>query len=180
MTFPSVIVTRVKFWKSYCNKGRVGPTIRPERPAEGPVKVADVMGYRKEVFSITEETSVHQAAQYLREKQVRSVGVTNASGKLTGVISHSDVSDKVAAENKCPAWMKASDIMTRELITVTPEMTLEDCLRLMEQNTIFHLIVLDERQGFLGMLSVSDILRVVASDEKARADLLESFIFPQR
>jgi CBS domain-containing protein len=144
------------------------------------MKVSDLIGSRKEVFFISEEMSVHQAAQYLREKQVRSVGVMNASGKLTGVVSHSDVSDKVAAENKCPAWMKASDIMTRDLIAVTPEMTLEDCLRLMEQNTIFHLIVLDERQGFLGMLSVSDILRVVASDEKARADLLESFIFPQR
>ena len=144
------------------------------------MKVSDLIGSRKEVFSITEETSVHQAAQYLRDKQVRSVGVMNASGKLTGVISHSDVSDKVAAENKCPAWMKASDIMTRELVTVTPEMTVEDCLRLMEQNTIFHLIVLDEHQEFRGMLSVSDILRVVASDEKARADLLESFIFPTR
>ena len=144
------------------------------------MKVADLIGSRKEVFSISEETTVHQAAQYLREKQVRSVGVLNAAGKLSGVISHSDVSDKVAAENKCPAWMKASEIMTRDLVTVTPEMTVEECLRLMEQNTIFHLIVLDEKQGFRGMLSVSDILRVVASDEKARADLLESFIFPQR
>src|SRR3984893_8194871 len=151
-------------------------TVSPERP----MKVSDLIGSRKEVFSITEDTSVHQAAQYLREKQVRSVGVVNAGGKLVGVISHSDVSDKVAAENKCPAWMKASDIMTRELVTVTPDIALEDCLRLMEQNTIFHLIVLDEQQGFRGMLSVSDILRVVASDEKARADLLESFIFPQR
>ena len=144
------------------------------------MKVADLIGSRKEVFSISEETSVHQAAQYLREKQVRSVGVMNADGKLVGVISHSDVSDKVAAENKCPAWMKASDIMTRELVTVTPDKTLEDCLRLMEQNTIFHLIVMDAGKGFLGMLSVSDILRVIASDEKARADLLESFIFPPR
>jgi predicted transcriptional regulator len=144
------------------------------------MKVSDLIGSRKDVFSITEETSVHQAAQYLREKQVRAVGVVNAEGKLSGVISQSDVSDKVAAENKCPAWMKASDIMTRELVSVTQEMTLDDCLRLMEQNSIYHLIVLDERQGFLGMLSVSDILRVVASDEKARADLLESFIFPQR
>jgi CBS domain-containing protein len=59
-------------------------------------------------------------------------------------------------------------------------MTLEDCMRLMDQNTIFHLLVLGEGQGFRGMLSISDILRVVASDEKARADLLESFIFPQR
>jgi CBS domain-containing protein len=144
------------------------------------MKVADLIGSRKEVFSITEETSVHEAAQYLREKRVRSVGVLNGSGKLAGVISHSDVSDKVAAENKCPAWMKASEIMTRELVTVTPEMTLDECLKLMEQNTIFHLVVLDEKQGFRGMLSVSDILRVVATDEKARADLLESFIFQPR
>jgi CBS domain-containing protein len=144
------------------------------------MKVSDLIGSRKDVFSITEDTSVHQAAQYLREKQVRAVGVVNAEGKLSGVISQSDVSDKVAAENKCPAWMKASDIMTRELVTVTREMTLDDCLRLMEQNSIYHLIVLDESQRFMGMLSISDILRVVASDEKARADLLESFIFPTR
>jgi CBS domain-containing protein len=144
------------------------------------MKVSDLIGSRKDVFSITEETSVHQAAQYLREKQVRAVGVVDAGGKLSGVISQSDVSDKVAAENKCPAWMKASDIMTRELVTVTREMTLDDCLRLMEQNSIYHLIVLGEKQEFLGMLSISDILRVVASDEKARADLLEALIFPQR
>ena len=144
------------------------------------MKVSDLIGSRKEIYSITEETSVHQAAQYLREKQVRAVGVVNASGKLIGVISHSDVSDKVAAENKCPAWMKASDIMTRELVTVTPDLLLEECLRLMDQNMIFHLLVVDESERFRGMLSVSDILRVVASDEKARADLLESFIFPQR
>jgi CBS domain-containing protein len=144
------------------------------------MKVTDLIGSRREVFSITEDTSVHHAAQYLREKQVRAVGVVDAKGKVVGVISHSDVSDKVAAENKCPAWMKASDIMTRELVTVTSDISLEDCLRLMDQNTIFHLIVLDERQGFRGMLSISDILRVVASDEKARADLLEAFLFPPR
>jgi predicted transcriptional regulator len=70
--------------------------------------------------------------------------------------------------------------MTRELITVRPEYSLEECLRLMEQNGLYHLLVLDERQGYRGMLSVSDMLKIIASDEKARADLLESFINPQR
>jgi predicted transcriptional regulator len=144
------------------------------------MKVSDLIGSRKEVFSITEEKSVHEAAQYLREKQVRAVGVVDASGKLVGVISQSDISDKVAAENKCPAWMKAAEIMTRELITVRPEYSLEECLRLMEQNGLYHLLVLDERQAYRGMLSVSDMLKIIASDEKARADLLESFINPQR
>ena len=144
------------------------------------MKVMDLIGSRKEVFSINEEMSVHQAAQYLREKQVRSVGVTDSTGRLVGVISQSDISDKVAAENRCPAWMKVAEIMTRGLITVTPEMGLEECLRLMDKNGIYHLLVVDVSRGFCGMLSVSDLLRVVASDEKERADLLETFIFPQR
>ena len=141
------------------------------------MKVSDLIGSRKEVFSITEETSVHQAAQYLREKQVRSVGVVDRSGKLVGVISHSDISDKVAAENKCPAWMRVSEIMSVELVTVTPDRSLPECLRLMEHNAIYHLLVVDAGGAYRGMLSVSDLLKVIASDEKARADMLEAFVF---
>jgi predicted transcriptional regulator len=148
--------------------------------SEGPMKVSDLVGSRKQIFSISEDKSVMEAAQYLREKQVRSVGVVNADGKLTGVISQSDISDKVAAENKCPAWMKVSDIMTRELLTVTPEMTFEDSLRAMEQNGVYHLLIVDVQYGYQGMLSVSDLLRVLTADNKERADLLESYIFPSR
>lgn len=144
------------------------------------MRVGDLVGSRKEVYTVSEETSVHEVAQYMRAKEVRTVGVLGPNGRLTGVISQSDISDKVAAENKCPAWMKAADIMTRDLVTVTAEKTLDECLLLMEQNGIFHLIVLNQHGEFRGMLSVKDILRVVASDEKARADLLEAFIFPQR
>lgn len=144
------------------------------------MKVLDLIGTRRDVFSISEETTVHEAARYLRERQVRAVGVLSSAGKLMGVVSQSDISDKVAAENKCPAWMKVSEIMTRDLVTVLPGMALDECLRLMEQNGIYHLLVVDESGGFRGMISVSDLLRVIASDHKARADMLEAFIFPQR
>lgn len=144
------------------------------------MKVSDLIGSRTEVYFVPEEKSVMEAAQYLREKQVRSVGVTDAEGKLVGVLSQSDISDKVAAENKCPAWMKVSEIMSRKLLTVTPEMTFEESLRLMEQNGVYHLLVLDGQKGFRGMLSVSDLLRVMALDEKQRADLLEAYMFPPR
>ncbi len=144
------------------------------------MRVSDLIGSRKEVYSISEEKSVMEAAQYLREKQVRSVGVVDAGGKLTGVVSQSDISDKVAAENKSSAWMKVSEIMSRKLLTVTPEMTFEESLRAMEQNGVYHLLVLDAQDRFQGMLSVSDLLRVMADDNKARADLLESYISPPR
>jgi CBS domain-containing protein len=139
--------------------------------------VLDLIGSRSDVYSIRNDTTVHEAARYLRARQVRSVGVVDASGRLVGVVSQSDISDKVAAENKCPAWMHVSEIMTTALVSVTPDRPLNDCLRLMEQHSIYHLVVVEANGTFRGMLSVTDLLTVIASDEKARADMLEAFLF---
>ena len=142
--------------------------------------VAEVIHARREVFAVSEEMSVHDAARYLRERQVRAVGVLDGTGKLTGVISQSDISDKVAAENKASSSMKVREIMTRDLVTVLPDMVLEECLLRMEKHGIFHLLVVDSQGVFRGMISVTDLLQVIASDQKARADMLESLLFPQR
>src|SRR6266511_2454082 len=136
------------------------------------MKVLDLIGKRAEIFSIRDAATVHEAAQYLRERQVRSVGVLDENGTLVGVVSQSDISDKVAAENKCPAWMRVGEVMSTGLVTVTPDRSLTDCLHLMEQNGIYHLLVLDHTGAYRGMLSVTDLLTVIASDEKARADML--------
>ena len=144
------------------------------------MRVADLIRSRKEVFSVLEDATVHDVARYLRDRRVRTVGVLDASGNLVGVISQADISDRVAAENKCPAWMRVSEVMTTDLVTVSPEKPIDECLLLMEQHRIFHLVVAENKNKFLGMISVKDLLRVISSDQKARADLLESFVFPQR
>jgi predicted transcriptional regulator len=144
------------------------------------MRVSDLIGSRKEVFSIPDTFTVLEAAKYLCEKQVRSVAILDAAGNLAGVVSQSDISDKVAAENKCPSWMKVSEIMSTSLLTVSPEASFEESLRLMEQNGVYHLLIVGEGKRYLGMLSVSDLLQVMASDAKARADLLESYIYPDR
>jgi len=142
--------------------------------------VRDLIESRKDFYSIAEDLTVHDAARYLREKQIRSVGVCDRGGKLLGVVSQSDISDKVAAENKCPAWMRVSEIMTSELTVVPPETPLDECVRLMEKHGFFHLPVMNQQGNYCGMISVRDILTVIALDEKARADMLEAFMFPQR
>jgi CBS domain-containing protein len=144
------------------------------------MNVADLIKHRSEVFSMTEETTVHDAARYLRDRKVRSAGVLGRDGRVVGVVSQSDISDRVAAENKCPAWMRVTEIMSRDLVTVSPEMSIDECLVRMEKNSIFHLLVVDAEQRFRGMISVTDLLRLIASDHKGRADLLESLVFPQR
>ncbi len=139
--------------------------------------VLDLIGSRSDVYAIRNDITVHDAAMYLRDRQVRAVGVLDAKGALVGVLSQSDVSDKAAAENKCPAWMRVSEIMSTSLVTVSLDRSVPDCLWLMEQHGIYHLLVVDNTDAYRGMISVSDLLRVIASDEKSRADMLEAFLF---
>jgi CBS domain-containing protein len=111
---------------------------------------------------------------------MRSVGVREAAGRPAGVVSQSDISDKVTAENKYPAWMRASEIMSRDLLVVRPDFPLDECLCLMEKHGVFHLLVAEEFGHFPRIISVGDLLQVIASDQKARADMFEAFALPQR
>ena len=70
--------------------------------------------------------------------------------------------------------------MSRGVVSVLRGVPLEECLRLMEKHSLFHLLVVEESGRFLGMISVADLLQVIASDQKARADMFEAFVFPQR
>jgi CBS domain-containing protein len=106
------------------------PTILAISVKEAAMKVADLIASRKEVYTILEDTTVYDAARFLREKRVRAVAIQSQQGKLVGVVSQSDVTEKVAAENKCPAWMRASEIMSTRLVTIAPEAKLEECLGL--------------------------------------------------
>jgi CBS domain-containing protein len=142
------------------------------------MRVHDLIESRQEIFSISDSTPVDEAARYLRDRKLRAVGVLNGWGKLAGIVSQSDISEKVAAENKCPAWMRVSEIMSTQLVTVTPETSLEECLQLMERNGIFHLLVVDDAD-FSGMISAKDLLRFISDGHKARADMLEAFVFPE-
>ncbi|PYV01062.1 MAG: hypothetical protein DMG10_18840 [Acidobacteria bacterium] len=139
--------------------------------------VRDLLGDRRDIYALPEDATVHQAAKYLRDRKVRATAICDGEGRPLGVISQSDISDKIAAEHLCPSWVRVREIMSTQLITVTRENGLEECLRLMEKNNIYHLLVLDESGLSLGMISVQDVFRMVASDEKARADLLESWAF---
>jgi len=112
------------------------------------MRVVDLIQSRQEVYSIQDETTVHDAARYLCDHRVRSVGVLDASGKLGGVVSQSDISDKVAAENKRPAWMRVSEIMSRDPLVVQPDCSLDKCLRRMEKHGVFHLLVVRRPSDF--------------------------------
>ena len=142
--------------------------------------VADLIKGRTHVYSVSKDMTVLDAARYLREKEVRATTVCSPTGEPIGVISQSDISDKVAAENRCPAWVRIEEIMSTNLIAVTPETPLEECLHLMERHGIYHLVVMGSDKRFCGMISAQDLLKIVATEEKSRADMLQAWAFPPR
>lgn len=141
-------------------------------------QIKHLLEKRTEFFSVQPEATVHEAAGYLRDREIRATVVCDPAGIAIGVISQSDISDKVAAENRCPAWVKVNEIMSTNLITVTSDSSIDDCLCLLEQHGIYHLVVVDSSGKSMGMISAQDILRMVATNEKARADLLQDWAFP--
>jgi CBS domain-containing protein len=141
-------------------------------------RVRHLLEKRSDFFAVSPEATIHEAAMYLRDRKVRATVVCGSEGRPVGVISQSDISDKVTAENRCPAWIKVREIMSTNLVTVTPENKIEECLNLLEKHGIYHLVVVDSSGASMGMISAQDILRLVARNEKARADLLEHWAFP--
>ena len=141
-------------------------------------QIKQLLGNRTEFFAVSPDTTVHEAAVYLRDHQIRATVVCDQERRPVGVISQSDISDKVAAENRCPAWVRVKEIMSSDLVWVTPQSTIEECFHLLDKHGIYHLVVVDQSGQSMGMISAQDILRLVASDARARAEMLTNWAFP--
>jgi CBS domain-containing protein len=140
--------------------------------------IKQLLESRTEFFSVSPGSTVLDTAKYLRDREIRATVVCDDEKRPVGVVSQSDISDKVTAENRCPAWVKVDEIMSIRLVTITPETHIDECLLLLEKHGIYHLVVVDDSGRSMGMISAQDILRVVAQNERARADLLEHWAFP--
>lgn len=143
-----------------------------------PKTVRDIIKDRKEVYSISNQTTVAEAARFLKDRGIRATGVSNLSGKIVGVVSQSDISDKVVAENFRPSDVTVQAIASTNLIKVTPETEVSAAMNIMQDNGVYHLIVEDTAGQFLGMVSMRDCNAMKVEEEKERAEMLKDYAFP--
>src|SRR5438093_8883249 len=143
-----------------------------------PKTVRDIIKDRKEVYCISNQTTVAEAARFLKERGIRAAGVCNLSGKVVGVVSQSDISDKVVAENYRPAEVKVQSIASENLIKVAPEVECNRAMQIMHEKGVYHLVVEDHTGDFLGMVSMRDCVNMSVEEEKERAELYRSYAFP--
>jgi CBS domain-containing protein len=143
-----------------------------------PKTVQDIIKNRKEVFCLSSQTTVAEAARYLKDRGIRAAGVKSLSGKIVGVVSQSDISDKVVAENYRPAEVIVQTIASQNPIKVSPETECSAAMRTMHDKGVYHLVVEDEAGSFLGMVSMRDCITMKVEEEKELAEMYKSYAFP--
>lgn len=131
------------------------------------MKVRDVMSTR--VIRVGPGEPLKELAGTLVRKRISGVPVTDAVGRVLGVVSESDL--QPTEEGALPPMGCAADVMTRPVITLTEEDTVTQAARVLQRHRVKRAPVL--RQGVLvGMITRSDLLRpYLRTDSEIRADV---------
>lgn len=109
----------------------------------------------------TPDSSLQEAARLMQENDCGCIPVVNslAEMKPVGTITDRDITIRALANNNDPINMKASDIMTTDIATVTPETSLEECFDVMEDREIRRVLVIDEWGRCCGIVAQADIVQ---------------------
>ena len=126
------------------------------------------------VLSVTPDTTVFDALKLMSEKNIGALLVMS-DGKLDGILSERDYARKVILLGKSSHDLVVREIMSEEVVTVTPVQTVDDCMGLMTGRRIRHLPVLDN-DTVVGVLSIGDLVKAVIAMQQQTIQELESYI----
>ena len=127
-----------------------------------------------EVFSISPESTVYEALESMAKHNTGALLVMEGDD-MVGILSERDCVRKVDLLGRNSKQTKVSEIMTREVITVSCDQPLEDCMSLMQDKGISHLPVYDHRK-IMGFVSVRDALREMIEMQQMMLHELERYI----
>jgi len=125
------------------------------------------------VVVVDPDSSVKYALTLMRRRKIHSlvVSISERNPKY-GIVTSTDIRDKIVAQGRNPAEMTVREIMSGPLITGNPDWTLMECSRVMQENRIHHLPIADESGALIGLISATDIF--VAVEEAGWEDSVES------
>src|SRR5580692_9831430 len=127
-----------------------------------------------ELWSIAPDATVYEAIKLMAEKNIGSLLVMSG-GKLAGVITERDYTRKVALHGKTSKETRVREIMPRELLTVTTDDSVEECMRMMTENRVRHLPVM-EAGNVVGLVSIGDLVNWIISTQNAQLEQMEQYI----
>lgn len=131
----------------------------------------------KNVWMIAPQDTQLHALQLLKEKKVGALLVVD-QGLVCGIISERDFAWRIAETGTCPLDQAVSLWMTSDVIVVSPDMSINECMQLMSREHVRHLPVM-EGGKLVGLISIGDVVRAVISGQQSTILGLENYILSQ-
>ena len=128
----------------------------------------------QEVYSIQASQSVYEAVAEMDAKNVGALIVKDGD-KVAGIISERDYLRKVILKGRSSKETAVETIMTRDLLSVSPEDTIHHAMALMTQKRCRHLPVFKHEQ-LVGMLSIGDLVKAIIAGQEQQIQILEDYV----
>jgi len=132
---------------------------------------------RGELYTISPEATVFDAIELMADKNIGAL-IVMSNNRLVGVVSERDYTRKVALKGKSSRDTRVREIVSTPVISASPSHTIEQCMRLMTENRVRHLPVL-EQDEVVGIVSIGDLVNWIISAQSVTITQLESYISGQ-
>jgi len=127
-----------------------------------------------QIWSVAPTATVYDAIEKMSAKGIGALLVL-ADGSLAGIISERDYARKVILRDRSSKQTQVQEIMTTPVVTVTPQHSVEECMRMMTENRVRHLPVVD-RDKVVGIISIGDLVNWIISAHEETIGHLQSYI----
>jgi CBS domain-containing protein len=131
-----------------------------------------------DIWSTAPDILVFDALKVMAEKNIGALLVME-SDRLIGIFSERDYARKIALKGETSHNTLVRNVMTAEVISVTPDQHIENCMALMSDNHIRHLPVLDNNK-LIGLISIGDVVKALISQHESTIKQLENYITGKR
>jgi len=126
------------------------------------------------VFAVTPNTTVFEALEMMMDKNISALLVMD-NNVLKGIITERDYARKIVLKGKSSRDTPVSEIMTANLITVSPTDSIDYCMNVITERHIRHLPVV-ENNTVCGMISIGDVVKHIIEQQQSTIEQLESYI----
>jgi CBS domain-containing protein len=134
--------------------------------------ILDQKGYQ--VWSVRPGDTVYDAIKLMADKDVGALVVVDG-GRIVGIVAERDYARNVFLKGRASPETLVGEIMVRDVVCVTPDKSIEECMAIMTAKRVRHLPVIDNDE-LLGIVSIGDLVKSIINDREFVIEQLEHYI----
>ncbi len=139
------------------------------------IKIADVLNNKSsDICSITSHETAYRALEIMAEKNIGALLVIDEE-QLVGIFSERDYARKVILKGKSSKETTVGELMTRPVLSVNPQMSIEECMALITVSHHRHMPVIEDGK-LIGIISIGDVVNAIITTQKIEIQDLKNYI----